>query len=989
MASYFYYKKQNGDEKMEQNIPIININPLKDKIEVRKFDHKCYIYQFEYQKADDSHVVYFKYDGVGHCEDSSCMIPLTDDNRLLLVDLLTQYVGTHNVELYEVDTEGQYVKSSEIFELVVKPIVNGGNVQEVHDPDLDLLYIEYKKLYDILVLKEEDLTDLIADIEYKRDHGQFDGFSPLVSIQRVSDGVVISITDKNGVHVSKVSDGEEGTPGTPGFSPSAKVNKNGKTTTLTVTDKDGTTTAEIYDGQDGYTPVKGRDYFTQSDKNEIINEVVERVPEYDDTEIRQDISDLQEEDLSIRQKISEIEMAKFPNVTIFGQPTINQGQISNFSSNNYCQFPFVVNFQNQRFLIDFEFTTGTDVSNQHNILDSNFGLAFAVRQNRFVVAISTNGTNWNVGEGVGTHVVAPNTTYRIKMAWNGTDTFTLAYSEDGGATYVTDITKPLTSQPYPKQMYIGISSDKTHNFNGIVNLNYASLTIADKLVWQGMDDVGIATRLAVDLSNIDDKGIDRINDLIKEGTFEVTEGVKDLLEVTTPSYSSLNGYIRYDGNIGISGSWSHSTPIKLEKGKMIIYKGTGYSNSVAMISLTDEQGSKYIPVVVSTDSKEHVFKYTTTEDCFVSISFNLNVYNPNVIIGNYERHVLLNFEDSFEVLKTDVLYKNEKTDIDFNNSISGHYINFNGVYSATQYFNMTNPIRLKKGTIIKATCTGYLSNVAIISLFKNGAYIPLVISDGNDTKLYEWEVEEDGDYIISFQNNRAYSGYVLYEHDLNQIETELSYLRNKKNNNFWSYNIWKGLCIGDSLTSGATYSEEWGEIAPKGSSIDQNYPRILGRMLDSEITNGGTSGATSTSWLNNELQKYTLSNYDTFFIWLGTNSGLDNSAEETAYRNIINTIKANNNSCLIVLIKIFATSSGTVSGTNRIIDEIANEYGFPVIDNSDIGHLTRPDLHANVPNPHFGKGGNIFIANRIIENLGEWFEEDHLRSEYGYTPRTN
>lgn len=535
-------------KRMEQNIPVININPLKDKIIVHKYDHKCYIYQFDYQKASDSHVVYFKYDGVGHCEDSSCMIPLADGNRLLLVDLLTQYVGTHNVELYEVDTEGQYVKSSEIFELVVKPVVNGGNVQEVHDPDLDLLYLEYKALYDKLVLKEEDLNNLITDIEYKRDHGQFDGFSPVVSTERVSDGVVINITDKNGTHVSKVNDGQEGSPGEPGFSPVATVTKNGRTSRLTVTDKNGTTSTDINDGADGYTPRKGIDYFTQSDKNQIVDEVIDRVPPYDDTEIRQDISDLQEEDLSIRQKISEIEMAKFPNVTIYGQPTINQGQISNFSSDNYCQFPFVVNFQNQRFLIDFEFSTGSDVSNQHNILDSNFGLAFAVRQNRFVVAISTNGINWDVGEGVGTHVVAPNTTYRIKMAWNGIDAFTLSYSEDGGQSYILDITKTLTLQPYPKQMYIGISFDKTHNFNGIVNLNYASLTIADKLVWQGMDDVGIATRMAIDMSNIDESGINRLYDLVKNGGY-----VKNTDYATTSKGGVIKGNTGYGYNTAPNG----------------------------------------------------------------------------------------------------------------------------------------------------------------------------------------------------------------------------------------------------------------------------------------------------------------------------------------------------------------------------------------------------------------------------------------------------
>ena len=58
-----------------------------------------------------------------------------------------------------------------------------------------------------------------------------------------------------------------------------------KTETITkidVTSKDGSiTTTEVHDGkdgQDGYTPVKGVDYFTQSDINQIVNEVLTKIP---------------------------------------------------------------------------------------------------------------------------------------------------------------------------------------------------------------------------------------------------------------------------------------------------------------------------------------------------------------------------------------------------------------------------------------------------------------------------------------------------------------------------------------------------------------------------------------------------------------------------------------------------------------------------------------------------------------------------------------
>lgn len=225
-----------------------------------------------------------------------------------------------------------------------------------------------------------------------------------------------------------------------------------------------------------------------------------------------------EEFEDLADKVDELQLYKFPNATIVGEPTINNGQISGFSQNNYLRFPFLVDFKNKPFVIDIEFTTGANVTNQENIFDSDFGLAFAIRNARFVFAVSSNGTSWNIGEGVGTYTVLANTTYRVRLAWDGSN-YTLAYSLDGGKTYITDITKAAAQQPYPKQIFIGVGqSDVTvlNAFSGVINLNQAYLHIEDKLIWQGMDDVGLATRLSVDLDNLDPDGENKINDISEE-----------------------------------------------------------------------------------------------------------------------------------------------------------------------------------------------------------------------------------------------------------------------------------------------------------------------------------------------------------------------------------------------------------------------------------------------------------------------------------------
>lgn len=87
-------------------------------------------------------------------------------------------------------------------------------------------------------------------------------------------------------------DGPAGTPGKDGHSPVVTATKFGKTTTISV---DGAAIATVEDGTDGapgvagapgkngtdgHTPVKGTDYWTASDKAEIVAEVTVALPKY-------------------------------------------------------------------------------------------------------------------------------------------------------------------------------------------------------------------------------------------------------------------------------------------------------------------------------------------------------------------------------------------------------------------------------------------------------------------------------------------------------------------------------------------------------------------------------------------------------------------------------------------------------------------------------------------------------------------------------------
>lgn len=202
------------------------------------------------------------------------------------------------------------------------------------------------------------------------------------------------------------------------------------------------------------------------------------------------------------------------------------------------------------------------------------------------------------------------------------------------------------------------------------------------------------------------------------------------------------------------------------------------------------------------------------------------------------------------------------------------------------------------------------------------------------------------------------------------------------------------LCIGDSLTSGACFSGELG-----GADTEQRYSYYLGRMLNAEVTTVALAGISASDWYERFADEVDFAAFDTVVVWFGTNYGPADTLKEDVlpfedpadfaptqtgwYCRLIETIRAQNPDCLILLLNVFA-SKDEVETVNRGIEAIAAHYGLPVADMSDLGAPEHPELHAGSnQNPHFGKTGNIVVASRICDALETWFTADPYRCEYG------
>lgn len=244
-------------------------------------------------------------------------------------------------------------------------------------------------------------------------------------------------------------------------------------------------------------------------------------------------------------KIEELELFKYPNVTIYGNPTIKQGQASDFSAENYFRFPYLINFDGKPFKIMFAFTTSEYDTAQQNIIDSNKGLAIAIRGRQLVYNVSFNGTSW-VYETICSATIQPNTTYYAQFVYDGTS-YHMDLTEDPseGYTRVGSFRAPNTSL-FPTPIYIGKAVDSSNYFKGIINLNEASLEVGGEgVIWTGMDDSGMSSRLSVDLTNISDAGEAKIK--------EIAGGSQPQLNYYTEDTATETANINANGGLVVNG----------------------------------------------------------------------------------------------------------------------------------------------------------------------------------------------------------------------------------------------------------------------------------------------------------------------------------------------------------------------------------------------------------------------------------------------------
>lgn len=168
----------------------------------------------------------------------------------------------------------------------------------------------------------------------------------------------------------------------------------------------------------------------------------------------------------------------------------NNGVISGFSVEDYCKCNITFNPGTDTWEMNWKVTTGDDVDSEQEIISAD---------GTNELELGVNNGHWDVeltgGGGTGTYTVLPNTTYYLKLAYDGTD-LTLDYSTDG-VNYINDFTQGISATFADTDIYIGIDRDAlVQAWEGAVDLWGCNISVNGTTVWEGVRDLGITPEQA-------------------------------------------------------------------------------------------------------------------------------------------------------------------------------------------------------------------------------------------------------------------------------------------------------------------------------------------------------------------------------------------------------------------------------------------------------------------------------------------------------------
>lgn len=312
---------------------------------------------------------------------------------------------------------------------------------------------------------------------------------------------------------------------------------------------------------------------------------------------------------TLNDKVEDIRLFKFPNAVINGEPTINNGQVSGFATTNYLVLPSVFNLHGRGFEFKFAFTTNSDVTTAQNILGSKFCMAMYIQNGKIFLRVSSNGSSWDLVNIESSTEIAANRTYYAKIVFDRLGYKLMLSTDDEGYDQVGETTTGNIS-PFPSELYLGVGNNFHNPFKGIINLNKCYLKVNQSIVWQGMDDAGLATRLATDLANIDNLGIEAIKEIIATEGYLTSDDITGKLDKQLTTATDANECLSEAGQTALYylPNSAANIPVNDNFAMMVYHLQVGTAHRIIQHLFQYGSSKEYFRQGSSTDGTEYTFK---------------------------------------------------------------------------------------------------------------------------------------------------------------------------------------------------------------------------------------------------------------------------------------------------------------------------------------------------------------------------------------------
>jgi hypothetical protein len=255
-----------------------------------------------------------------------------------------------------------------------------------------------------------------------------------------------------------------------------------------------------------------------------------------------------------------------------------------------------------------------------------------------------------------------------------------------------------------------------------------------------------------DWQGIDDEPTVGSDNLVKSGG--VKKGLANIISESA-TFNSTTGYvISASGVLSEDALYSISDVIKIKPGETISVKTIIPSNSHFGIISRKNEDDSYTVLAINDGFGEKVFKYTNNSSIVEDIILSYKTSNGidvlyisnNLISDSYAKTISIN---------------------DFNNITSliesgtSRYVDNLGVLHNSSQYNLTSPIKCKKGDKFYFECNilaTELNAISIVSIYENDSYTPLYVANNYENKI-SFEIQYDCEIVFSYNKTKNYCLY--------------------------------------------------------------------------------------------------------------------------------------------------------------------------------------------------------------------------------------